>query len=323
MQKVTFIIPHRGRVDYLRETVMSIANQQYDKTSFNVIVVTQDNKNSVVDALSNMNCDFIVIQRDKSETISSMRNFGVTQTDASWLAFIDADIKLSPDWISAMLDAINRDVTHVLVSAKQIASENPTMVEKIRVAVGNTQGGVTAGSLSGHNLFLSRKQFELAGGFPVNLATCEDYCFTVGLAAIGKIYIADAGWYIHLGEDKSFGQLLKKEYWRASSNLQSLHGRKIPLREYPSIVLPFYFFCFIIVGIFSVVRLYLPSLVISIAMYTLPVFAYSLRIIRRKTGVHPTLIFVFYLLYHTARSIGTVTGLKCLFKGKKKDEYCR
>jgi GT2 family glycosyltransferase len=314
MQKVTFIIPHRGRLDYLRETVISIANQQYEKSLFNVIVLTQDDKNCVVDALANIDCDCTVMKRNRSETISSMRNFGATQTVANWLAFIDADIKLSPDWICAMLDAIKSDDSHVLVSAKQVAPEKVTFVEKIRIAVGNTLGGVSVGSLPGHNLFLSRKQFENVGGFPTKLATCEDYCFTLSLAEIGKLFIAENGWYIHLGEDKSFSQLFKKEYWRAGSNLKSLNGRKVPVREYPSLLLPLYFFSLLVLVLFSLVRLQIMNSLSFGLMYFIPIAAYSIRIVRRNTGIHPLLIFVYYFLYHTARSFGTIAGVKYLFQ---------
>lgn len=314
---VTFIIPHRGRTDLLLSTVKSIENQAFQLEKLNVLIITQDPAERVQPLFLNQAVSVDVLQRTQSETISSMRNFGVQQTDAQYLAFIDADIILSPDWTATMIETLCNNPDYSLVSAPQRAGDTPTHVEKIRIAVGNSIGGVSVSSLPGHNLFLKRETFDLVGGFPAHLSTCEDYCFTVSIQKHGKLYVTDHSWYIHAGEDRSFSQVFKKEYWRAGSNLQSLRGRRIPLREYPSIFLPFWFLIALGIILVGLTKFSFPCIICGLAIYFLPIFLYTFRIVKRAPDSKWTSVFLFYTLYHSARSFGTIAGLQFLFKRKK------
>jgi hypothetical protein len=313
---VTFIIPHRGRLDFLISTVNSIDSQDYSREQINILILTQDDPEAVRNATTHCKISIEVIKREHSETISSMRNFGSSRTSASYLAFIDADIVLSPNWTATMVYALNEESSRIIVSAPQCTSEKPTLVEKIRTTVGNSVGGVNVSSLPGHNLFLHSESFKEAGGFPADLATCEDYCFTVAMSQIGKLFIAPSCWYIHLGEDRSFSQLLKKEYWRAGSNIQSLRGRKVPLKEYPSILLPFWFLMCIATIITGLIKVSLSITSLGVLSYSLPIILYTFRITRRTVNLGWIYIFFFYFLYHSARSLGTITGMRFLFLRK-------
>jgi glycosyltransferase involved in cell wall biosynthesis len=307
---VSFIIPHRGRIDLLEQTIDSICKQSYPVELLEIIIVTQDNSTVLKDTLSKYSVSLSVIQRPDGETISAMRNFGVGRTTSDFCAFIDADIFLAESWTQAMIEDISFSSERILIAAPQrTGKQDVTIVEKIRTAMGNSIGGVTVASLPGHNLFIARKTFLAQGGFPAHLATCEDYCFTVSLAEKGLLYTSDKTWYIHLGEDKSFSQVFKKEYWRAGSNLKSLKGRKIPLREYPSILLPFWFIITLSGFIAGIIVCNLTAIAVMSGAYFLPLILYSLRLARRASRISFFHIFYFYLLYHNARSFGTITGI--------------
>jgi glycosyltransferase involved in cell wall biosynthesis len=306
---VSFIIPHRGRIDLLQKTIDSICKQSYPTELLEIIIVTQDNSNVLKNTVSKCSVSLSVIQRPDGETISSMRNFGVGRTNCDFCAFIDADIFLAENWTRSMIEDLSSSSERILVAAPQRTGTHAiTIVEKIRTAMGNSIGGVTVTSLPGHNLFMARKTFLELGGFPAHLRTCEDYCFTVSLAEKGLLYTSDKTWYIHLGEDKSFCQVFKKEYWRAGSNLKSLRGRKIPLREYPSILLPFWFIITLGGFIAGIIVNNPLAFAVMFGAYFLPIFLYSLRLSRRAAGISFFHIFYFYLLYHNARSFGTIAG---------------
>jgi len=61
---------------------------------------------------------------------------------------------------------------------------------------------------------------------------------------LGKIYCTPRADFIHLGEDKNWKELFKKEIWRAKGNIKSIKGRKITLKEIPSITIPIWIILF-------------------------------------------------------------------------------
>jgi hypothetical protein len=166
--------------------------------------------------------------------------------------------------------------------------------------------------LPGRNLLLKRSLHDAIGGFPEHLQTCEDYFYTEKVSQHGQLFYTSSTDYIHLGEDKTLSQTFSKEIWRSEYNLRSVSGRTVPLREWPSILLPFWF-CIAILAL--PLSLCWPALLApALLMYIAPVAAYSLRLYRQPAHqVSVAYISVFYSIYFVARTIGTVAGLRFLF----------
>ena len=141
--------------------------------------------------------------------------------------------------------------------------------------------------------------------------TCEDYYFTGKVAEIGKLVYSSSTQYIHLGEDRSYSQLFRKEIWRAKSNLASVKGRRIPLREIPSFVVPTAIVV-LFLGALLLFSLNMPLWAMaSLVLAGIPFVAYTARLyaLARHYGVSLMECGYFYASYFTARSVGTVSGL--------------
>ncbi|MBX2857616.1 MAG: glycosyltransferase family 2 protein [Cellvibrionaceae bacterium] len=310
VSKVSFIIPHRGREEMLRQTLDSIAAQKYDKRDIEVIVVTQNQSmtNDTVITLRNMAGK--LIRAEESDTISQMRNQGVEQSSGEYLAFLDADIHIESNWIVSMLSAMQEQPSRVIVSAVQSCPGQAPVLEKIRTELSNVCVDCNVEFLPGRNLFLRRSSFEKSGGFPAHLVTCEDYYFTQKVAEQGQLYYTSRSNYIHLGEDKQFDLMFKKEIWRGQSNLHSLKGRKVPLSEIPSFLVPVWFalFATTFVVSFPFLSRFTSTLLLLLALF--PVGLYSWRLHQHSEGRLPLPAIVrFYSLYFPARFWGTLIGL--------------
>jgi len=309
---ISFVIPHKGREQYLRQTIESIISQEFDLSSIEVIVATQNDKLTDETLSYQKDISLSVFPRPITESISSLRNYGAEKAGGEYLAFIDADISLSPNWINCMLDELQQENRgRVLISAIQKNSSHANSAEKIRTALNNINKDKNVDSLHGSNLFLKSETFKLAGGFPRDLQTCEDVYFTNKVGKLGLLYLSSKAAFIHLGEDKNYRDMFKKEIWRGLSNLQSFNGRKVPLRELPSIFIPVIFMILLISGILlSILGLYIPA-AISIAAMFIPVLAYTIRL--RKYSKNQNIkfidLFTFYSVYFSARSIGSYKGL--------------
>jgi glycosyltransferase involved in cell wall biosynthesis len=303
---VSFIIPHKGRETLLEQTIASIDAQVRVPGSIEIIVVTQNEHLEIADRRSDIRINYAEAQA----TIASLRNRGVAIAHGTYLAFIDADIDLAPEWLVTMWELLVDQQNRVLVASTQKCAAEASLAERIRVAISSLNGDRPVKFLSAPNLFMRRSEFDLTDGFPEHLTTCEDSVFTNTMAARGEVYCTSKAQFVHLGEDKNWREYFRKEVWRGRSNLRSVNGRSIPLRELPSLVLPFW--CgFWMVSMFVSAVLVKPSaLGLSIALLLLPAVLYAARL---QHNVHGAVTFsagfIFYIVGFTARAIGGIWGL--------------
>lgn len=309
-QKVSFIIPHKGREAMLIDTIESIAKQNYSAEDIEIILVSQNPEVSEQVAKASGEVSLLIISSSENNTISTSRNLGASHATGDFLAFLDADIKLANNWLSACLTILTERPNTKLVSAMQIASDAPTPLEFIRVALSNADLDRPVSFLPGRNLLLHKATFYAAGQFPEDLVTCEDYYFTDKVNELGELFYTSETCYVHIGEDKVLGAMFEKEIWRGQSNLASTRDRRIPLREWPSFVVPL-----AIPGLLFLSAILTLALSATIGMITLifallPVLLYSFRL-KKLVGNTASFwdVLKFYSVYFPARALGTLGGI--------------
>ncbi|WP_289030479.1 glycosyltransferase family A protein [uncultured Paraglaciecola sp.] len=308
--QVSFIIPHKGRFEMLIQTLESISLQTCNQNDIEVIVVSQTPEIQQQVLSTNNALSLSVHIRPTSETISGLRNYGVTKANGEYLAFLDADVYLSHNWVEQMLTALDHDSNRIICSSMQICEESAPPLEQIRTALSNAELDTDVAFLPGRNLCLKKTSFENIGGFPEHLITCEDYYFTDQAAKLGTLFYTSSANYIHLGEDKKYKAMFYKEIWRGQSNLQSISGRNIPIREWPSFAVPPAIMLMLISSIFLfIINLNLLAMT-SLIFAVIPIFIYSIRLyLLANKKIHLWYIVVFYIFYFPARAIGTFAGL--------------
>lgn len=308
--RVSFVIPHKGREELLKATLQSIVNQGFPKDQMEVVVVTQNLQLEPTTCPVDTDLKVTTLTQPVTDTISRLRNVGVSAAEGEFIAFLDADIELSHNWVSTMLDELLSDSRRVLVSAIQECDDRAEPLEMIRTVMSNAVVDSDVRFLPGRNLFLRRKTFSQAGGFPEHLVTCEDYYFTDKVHELGALYYTSRASYVHLGEDKQYVEMFKKEIWRGQSNFQSIRGRHIPLAEWPSFLVPIWILLFFL-GALGFAVLGQPGLALaSLLLVLIPIALYSLRLKRLAKGkVSLFHILCFYFMYFPARIIGTYYGL--------------
>lgn len=311
MDRVDFVIPHMGRPEMLRETVDSILGQTVPERIASITVVTRNTGDLTLPADPLLR----VIHAPGASSISEQRNLGTAAGSAALIAYLDADIELDPDWLETCVPLLSLNPDRVLVSAMQKPSGHAGRVEQLRTVLSNLALDQSVQFLPGRNLLVYRWANERVGGFPEHLQTCEDYYYTDQLSGVGELFYTSACGYVHLGEDRSLAQTFHKEIWRSESNLMSMAGRPIPLREWPSILLPFWMLCaylFLVLGLLAPVWLMTGAI-----MLVMPPVLYALRLYRHPRNQQPLyFLLLFYLVYFTARSIGTLKGARHLFRRK-------
>jgi glycosyltransferase involved in cell wall biosynthesis len=314
--KISFIIPHKGRTEMLVETVKSIREQGRGSDQIEIILVTQnqdlETQASDLPKIANLN----IILSPMTDTISRMRNTGVQHSKGKYLAFLDADVYLAKNWLD-QVQSLLQSTDYILVSAIQNNSHNAPPLERIRTALANSGRDSEVKFLPGRNLFLRRSDFERVGGFPEHLVTCEDYYFTNKISHLGKMFYTSHTSYIHLGEDKNFGDMFRKEVWRGQSNLQSIRGRQLSIAEVPSFVMPPAFTTMLLLMLFFLVTSNPTPAIFTLLLSCLMLIIYISRLHRLVDGEVSLLNQAkFYCYYFPARTIGTFVGLFKVLESK-------
>lgn len=308
-----FVVPHSGRDELLSRTLLSITEQVGYTGDIEVAVVSKQDTaaiTAVLDRGAVRPIRHYFRQVDELLSIAAQRNLGVQLGDADHLAFIDADVQLAPDWLSSMQQELYAADDRVIVCAVQRCPAAATRLEQIRTDQINVHTDTTAAHLPGTNLFMRRLSFDRIGGFPEHLATCEDYYFTEQATAIGTLWRSTRSGFFHLGEDRHWLPMFRKEIWRGTSNLLSLRGRRIQWRELPSLVVPVWTLLALLAMVWLLVTG--PGVAAAAAALALltPALLYAIRL-RRLSGSQVALpgLVLFYLVYFTARGIGFCQGL--------------
>ena len=188
MKKVSFIIPHKGREEFLLQTIESIFQQQCDHQQIEVIIVTQNSELTSLTSFENQPLQLTIDYQASHLTISALRNAGAKKAQGEFFAFLDADVALSTNWLTEMLQLLSSNDKRLLVSAMQINGENPPPLEQIRTVLSNAEIDCNVNFLPGRNLLLAKTTFNKVGGFPEHLVTCEDYYFTDKVHELGELF---------------------------------------------------------------------------------------------------------------------------------------
>ena len=139
--KVSLIIPVYNVEKYLRDCLDSIVKQNF--TDFEAILIDDgatDTSGAICDEYAKKDDRFIVCHKENGG-VSTARNKGLELSRASYVAFIDSDDSLRPDYVKNLYNAITDGDYDLVVCgywldrgklSKQVKFENAVCVEDVR-----------------------------------------------------------------------------------------------------------------------------------------------------------------------------------------------
>ncbi|RXG95080.1 glycosyltransferase [Bradyrhizobium zhanjiangense] len=193
---VSVVIPAKNAAAYVRETIAS-ALAQGDVTE--VIVVDDGSTDGTLAIVRAMRDPRLRLIHNDSAGVSAARNLGARQAIGDWLLFLDADDRLRPDAVAALLAAARGAPRAVLVygdyntidsEGRQIGRRD--LLKARRKPSGDVLTRLAAGNfiVNGGIVLTRAEAFRAIGGFDVSLRYCEDWHCWCRLAAIGEFEFA-------------------------------------------------------------------------------------------------------------------------------------
>lgn len=221
---LSIIIPTYKDAIGLKETLISVYNQNYKFKNYEIIIVNDD-----ADEETSKICQKFkvkLIRLDKNYGQSFARNKGLEISEGEYIAFLDSDIIVCKNWLqNAFLHFTNYDYFGGKVSLEKKETNTLTESFEIYTAFNNKNYLKKDGFLGSGNLFTKRYVIEKIGGFDVRLRSSEDYEFgnRVNIANYKQAYIENIKVY---HKPRNYKQLCKK--------IKRLSNGKIKLFEiYP------------------------------------------------------------------------------------------
>lgn len=248
--------------------------------------------------------------------VSALRNRGAELAKGTYLAFVDADVEISRDWLHSGIDVF-RDSRIV---ATGCFPDVPRQATWVQTAWDLHQRGPTANVipssvawLSSMNLLVRRELFLRTGGFNEALETAEDVDLCYRLGKHGTILRNPAMHAIHWGEAPDLRTFWRKEVWRGIGNLRGIRSHGLRWDEVPSIGYPLYMLaCALIVSLgayFDLWQHHIRAVPLGLIASAVPALFLALCTgFRVKATIWIPQLFLLYYLYGAARAFSVLKG---------------
>lgn len=180
MPKLSIIIPTHNRQDMLSEAIESTINQSF--TDLEVIVV--DDGSTVPSSYDGTDSRLLVYRHDRPKGAPGARNTGLSLAQGVYVAFLDDDDTLYPDYAAKMLDYLETycdeidfswpalEVLDVVTGKSSLAQQYPCLIRRDRIAPEQEYAAAAYTRTTG--MMFRTESVRRAGGFDESLAVSED-----------------------------------------------------------------------------------------------------------------------------------------------------
>ena len=207
--QVTLYIPCYNVAEYLPEVITAVMAQTYSIAEVLIIDdCSKDNSVEIIERLAiNSKYPLTLIKHPVNMGLATVRNTAVQHCKTKYLASVDADVVIAPEWLDKMMDAFNRYDNAGGIGAKMIERYTDTLGDFWRHThlVQNWGEGEFAGVsfIFGCNSIYIKEDIVNAGMYdPALSASGEDYDISLKIRNNGKVLLyTDATCCEHLKRD--------------------------------------------------------------------------------------------------------------------------
>ncbi len=216
MLDFSVVVPTYERPSALRRLLQGVAEMEYSRERFEVIVVNDGGATLTVELTESFRNAFVLrVFEQANPGQATPRNYGAQVAQGKWLAFIDDDCVPERDWLNALSQALDASVL-VGGNVENAFPENlyATASQLLFDYLYNYYHGRDAATVqkpffTSNNLALARSMFLQYGGFDVRMRLGEDREFCVRLAEHGVAQV-----YAPHARVRHFRELNAKAFWK-------------------------------------------------------------------------------------------------------------
>ncbi len=220
---LSIVIPAFNEEKYIKNTIDTCISLLERVIELEIIVVDNASTDATSTILRNYS-QIKLITLDKKVTISRARNIGWNQATNALVAFMDADMIITPEWTKT-IKALELSITESpqqITGCKCYPSQSPSWIEKIWFNNENYRHK-TEKYINSGNLITSKDLLIKINGFDEGLITGEDVDICSRALKNGAQLIINKEFKIyHDGYPKTIKAFFKREQWHGVGDLKSL-----------------------------------------------------------------------------------------------------
>lgn len=244
-----------------------------------------------------------------SGTIAAVRNRGVKESSAAILIFIDADVRVSPDWhdkLTAVIKQLNESPLMITGSRVQSAEKN-NWFHKYWFS---ELTSYTAPYINSGHLITTRLLFDKIDGFSENLVTAEDYDFCQKATRTGAVIQNNPELVvIHDGYPGSIAGFIQRERWHGRQDVENLRlflDSKIAWFASLNLIL----FVMAVITTLSGIYLALPAYLMFMYVLSFILTIYKFGLKKMNYMLIMPIIFYLYLCGRSLALVDRISGKK-------------
>lgn len=240
------VVPTRDRPSLLRDTLASLAVQDYPQDRFEIVVVDDGSTSLSTEEVAREAAEFESVAvryvRLPPSGLNTARNAGISTARGELICFVDDDIEAPSTWLGALIEGAARHADAGCFGGPirlRIEGKMPKICG--REALGETELDLgpeeqRADAVWGANMVVTRAALKAVGRFNENLSgggdeeEWERRYITLG----GVIWYLPEGWLWHRrrAEDVRLSRLLRKRFIQGRTHVKhhAILGATLPVR---------------------------------------------------------------------------------------------
>ena len=226
--QMSVVIPTLNEERHLRNCLESLVRADFLRKHFEVVVIDNGSTDSTIQIAesfaSELNIRVFVRQR---VFISALRNFGVSMAKGAYVAFVDADCVVPPNWLRDGMRRVVENGAGIVGAHYRIPAGSSLLAtiwdrHQIAAKVGRVN------YVPGGDLMIGRAHFLSIGGFDESIETNEDaeLCERARHAGLSVCSFPELA-VIHYGTPQSLRAFYRKQRWHGT------HVFRVFLRDFP------------------------------------------------------------------------------------------
>jgi len=156
----SFVVPAKNESGYLGDALESVRDQDTDR-EYELIVVDGGSEDGTPAVAREHDAALV---RQESEGRGPGRHEGALRSEGAWLAFVDADTTVRPDYLDRMLAFVEREGLAAASSRCRVVGS--PRGKPMQAVINRVFPRLDRPILPGFNCFVDRGAYFAAGGFP-------------------------------------------------------------------------------------------------------------------------------------------------------------
>lgn len=179
------IIPTTGdRQEMLYRAIESVLEQKFK--NYEIIIVAARNNLDLKHKIQK-NKKIKIISSSYNLNASEARNLGSSKSNGMWVAFLDDDDYWDKKYLEFQAQIIKSHKSDLLIGTLYKVDLSST-VHKLSQKFSINDLYITNPGITGSNIIINRKSFDLVGGFPTSLTVSQDKALVINLLRMNFTY---------------------------------------------------------------------------------------------------------------------------------------